>query len=183
MPSPDLANEAAIRVRPMTEADWPACALIYQAGIDTGNATFDPEPSDWATFSDRTVASCNLVAVVADEPPDSELVVGCTWGLPVSQREILSGVVEQSIYIHPDFARRGIGRILMDTLITSSEADGIWTLQAGIFPENEASLAIHEMYGFRTVGVRERYALMKFGPHEGKWRDVVLMERRSSKVG
>ncbi|MFZ1362646.1 MAG: N-acetyltransferase family protein [Candidatus Nanopelagicales bacterium] len=167
----------------MSEADWPACVSIYQAGIDTGNATFDPAPSDWATFSDRTVASCNLVAVIDDESTKSELVVGCTWGLPVSQREILRGVVEESIYIDPDFARQGVGRTLMDALIVSSESDGIWTLQAGIFPENEASVAIHEMYGFRTVGVRERYALMKFGPFEGQWRDVVLMERRSKVVG
>lgn len=178
MPSPEFANEATVRVRPMTEADWPSCALIYQAGIDTGNATFDPSPSDWATFDDRTVSSCNLVAVVDDESSGSDKIVGCTWGLPVSQREVLRGVIEESVYVHPDYSRLGIGRLLLRELIANTEADGIWTLQAGIFPENEASLLLHEALGFRTVGIRERYALMEFGPYEGQWRDVVLLERR-----
>lgn len=191
MASTATISPADISVRPMTEADWPACAEIYQAGIDTGNATFDPAPSDWVTFTNRTVASANLVAVInvqAEVEIDGlsgvgQVIIGCTWGLPVSQRELLRGVVEESIYIHPDYSRMGIGRVLMDALIESTEADGIWTLQAGIFPENEASLAIHEMFGFRTVGVRQRYALMQFGPHKGEWRDVVLMERRSNVVG
>lgn len=191
MSSHQSITQADIRVRPMLESDWPACAAIYQAGIDTGNATFDPAPSDWATFAGRTVASANLVAVVDIEAEVQapgltgvgEFIIGCTWGLPVSQRELLRGIVEESIYIHPDYSRMGVGRVLMDALIESTEADGIWTLQAGIFPENEASLAIHEMFGFRTVGVRQRYALMQFGPHEGEWRDVVLMERRSDVVG
>ena len=162
----------------MAEADWPACAAIYQAGIDTGNATFDPTPTDWATFAGRTVASANLVAVVAgaSQSPKAEstesdatdateeLIVGCTWGLAVSQRELLRGIVEESVYIHPDYARQGVAKALMSALIESTEADRIWTLQAGIFPENEASLALHDNFGFRTVGVRERYALMEFGP-------------------
>lgn len=180
MSTPRL-TPADVHVRPMTETDWPACAEIYQAGIDTGNATFDPAPSDWDTFAERTVASANLVATCAVN--GDEIVIGCTWGLPVSQRELLRGIVEESIYIHPDYSRLGVGRTLMAGLIESTEADGIWTLQAGIFPENEASLTLHEIFGFRTVGVRERYALMHFGPYAGQWRDVVLLERRSKVLG
>ncbi|MGW0658365.1 N-acetyltransferase family protein [Streptodolium elevatio] len=142
---------------------------IYQAGIDTGHATFETCAPDWAAFNTSKLADHRHVALDADGT-----VLGWAAASAVSERCVYTGVVEHSVYVSPDAHTRGIGRALLDALVTSTEAAGIWTLQSGIFPENTASLALHRAAGFRTVGVRERV-----GRHNDTWRDVVLIERRS----
>jgi L-amino acid N-acyltransferase YncA len=162
-----------VRVRPMVLADARAVLAIYQAGIDTGNATFEAAAPDWVEFDRGHLAEHRLVAV----SPTGE-IVGWAALSPVSDRCVYAGVVEHSVYVHPASRGRGVGGLLLRALIESTEAAGIWTLQSGIFPENEASLALHERAGFRVVGRRER-----LGRHGGRWRDVLLLERRSSRVG
>ena len=160
-------------VRNMTEREWPQVRAIYAAGIAGGDATFELEPPDWDEFDDRHLPAHRFVAC----SPEGQ-VLG--WGAvsPTSSRAVYSGVVEVSVYVDPGATGRGVGRALLGALIESTEAAGIWTLNAGIFPENLASLALHERLGFRRVGVRER-----IGRHHGRWRDVVLLERRSARIG
>jgi phosphinothricin acetyltransferase len=156
-------------IRPMTAADAGAVLAIYQTGLDTGEASFEHTAPDWATFDAGRLAAHRLVAV---DPAD--IVAGWVAVTPVSARAVYAGVVEHSIYVDPAARGRGIGGALLRALIASTEAGGIWTIQSGIFPENAASLALHHSCGFRTVGVRERIA------RQGdRWRDVVLLERRS----
>jgi L-amino acid N-acyltransferase YncA len=145
---------------------------IYQAGIDEGNATFETTAPDWARFTDTRMPGHRFVALDADGA-----VLGWTACVPVSDRCVYAGVVEHSVYVHPDHRGRRIGRRLLDALIASTEDAGIWTIQSGIFPENTASIALHEAAGFRVVGTRQR-----LGQHHGVWRDVALVERRSSKI-
>jgi phosphinothricin acetyltransferase len=145
---------------------------IYRLGIATGHATFETEPPTWAAFDGTRLAGHRFVAV----DPDGR-VLGWVACSPVSDRCVYAGVVEHSVYVHPDAGGRGIGRVLMEALIAATEAAGIWTIQSGVFPENTASLALHRACGFRTVGTRER-----LGRHHGVWRDVVLLERRSPAI-
>ena len=165
-------------VRRLEGADWPAVAGIYAAGIATGHATFESQPPTWETFETTRLVDHRLVAV-----DDAGQVLGWAAVSAVSDRCAYAGVVELGIYVHPDGRGRGIGRRLVDALVTSTEQAGIWTIQAGIFPENTASLALHAGAGFRVVGTRERLGRMTHGPLAGQWRDVVLMERRSPSVG
>ena len=157
----------------MTADDWPAVKDIYAAGIAGGNATFETEPPDWAAFDDSRLAGHRLVAT-----SDAGSVVGWVAVSAVSVRPVYAGVVEHSVYVDPAAGGRGVGRALLEALITSTEAAGIWTIQSGVFPENAASLALHARCGFRVVGIRERV-----GRHFGTWRDVVLLERRSPTIG
>jgi phosphinothricin acetyltransferase len=157
-----------IQVRAMVAADAAAVLAIYQAGLDGGQASFETRAPDWATFDKGRLPDHRFVATVAGE------VRGWVAVVPVSTRPVYAGVVEHSVYVDPAAAGRGIGRRLLDALIASTEAAGIWTIQSGIFPENDASLALHAGAGFRVVGTRERVAR-----HYGRWRDVVLLERRS----
>jgi phosphinothricin acetyltransferase len=159
-------------VRDMTDADWPQVRTIYAAGIETGDATFDVEPPDFAGFDARHLSAHRLVACA-----DDCRVLGWAAVSPTSSRTVYAGVVEVSVYVDPDATGRGVGRLLLAALIESTEAAGIWTLTAGIFPENAASLALHERLGFRRLGVRER-----IGRQHGRWRDVALLERRSPTV-
>jgi L-amino acid N-acyltransferase YncA len=145
---------------------------IYQAGIAEGDATFETRAPSWEEFDAARRPDHRFVALRADT------VVGWVAVSPVSRREVYAGVVEHSVYVDPAARGLGIARLLMTTLITSTEAAGIWTIQSGIFPENTASLALHEAVGFRTVGRRER-----LGQHQGRWRDVLLLERRSTSAG
>ncbi|GAA4606151.1 phosphinothricin acetyltransferase [Actinoplanes octamycinicus] len=145
---------------------------IYRLGIATGNATFETEPPTWDRFTTTRLAEHRFVALGTDRT-----VLGWTACGAVSDRCVYSGVVEHSVYVHPAHGGHGIGRALLDALITSTEKAGIWTIQSGIFPENAASLALHAACGFRTVGTRERV-----GRHHGVWRDVVLVERRSPTI-
>jgi L-amino acid N-acyltransferase YncA len=161
----------------MTAAHWPAVEAIYALGIAEGNATFESGPPDWARFSSTRIMEHSAVAL------DGDSVVGWVAITPVSSRPVYAGVVEHSVYVHPDSAGRGIGRALVQRLIETTEGAGIWTIQSSIFPENAASLRLHDALGFRRVGHRERVALMTYGPHAGRWRDTILVERRSGRVG
>jgi L-amino acid N-acyltransferase YncA len=146
---------------------------IYQLGIDGGDATFETAAPSWAVFDASHLQEHRFVAV-----DDAGRVTGWVAVIPVSDRCAYSGVVEHSVYVHPADRGQGIGAVLLAALVASSEAAGIWTIQSGIFPENTASLALHDRAGFRRVGVRER-----LGRHQGRWRDVVLVERRSPPPG
>lgn len=157
----------------MTAAHAAAVLAIYQAGIDGGEATFETRAPDWERFDADHLPEHRFVAVGEDAS-----VLGWVAASPTSGRCVYSGVVEHSVYVAAAARGRGIGRALLTALIESTEAAGIWTIQAGIFPENLASLALHAQVGFREVGRRER-----LGHRYGRWRDVVLVERRSPAIG
>jgi phosphinothricin acetyltransferase len=161
-------------IRPMTAADWDAVEAIYRDGIATGDATFEREPPAWDRFDEMRLDVGRLVAV---SPLDE--VLGWVAASPVSARDVYRGVVEHSVYVAPRATGRGVGRRLLDALIAATEEAGIWTIQSSVFPENIPSLALHERAGFRRVGIRERIAVMPSGPRAGRWRDTVLIERRS----
>ncbi len=163
----------SVQLRAMTAADWPAVEAIYRAGIADGHATFETEPPTWEAFDAGKLDACRLVAV------DGETVLGWAAVSPVSARPVYAGVVEHSVYVATAARGRGVGRALLDRLYQDSEAAGIWTIQASIFPENTASLTLHERAGFRVIGRRERIALMTYGPLAGTWRDTLLIERRA----
>ena len=158
-------------IRPMTAADWPAVREIYEAGIATGNATFETAAPSWETWDGSHIDGHRLVAV------ENETVTGWAALSAVSDRCAYTGVAENSIYIHPAHHGRGIGEELLQALLDSAEGAGIWTVQTGIFPENEASVALHVRCGFRIIGTRER-----IGKLDGHWRDTLLLERRSTSV-
>ncbi|WP_328299281.1 GNAT family N-acetyltransferase [Streptomyces sp. NBC_00435] len=145
---------------------------IYQAGIDEGNATFETEAPNWDVFDAAKLPEHRFAAFGTDGN-----LLGWVAASKVSDRCAYAGVVEHSVYVHPDARGRGVARALLDALIASTEAAGIWTIQSGIFPENTASLALHQRAGFRVIGTRAR-----IGRHRGVWRDVVLLERRSPKI-
>lgn len=158
----------------LTAEDWPAAARIYEAGIAAGNATFEPHAPPWQEWTRRRA---DYPAVVARDAGGE--VLGWAALTPVSPRAVYRGVGAVSIYVAPAHTRRGVGRALLEALAASSEQAGFWTMEAGIFPENTASVALHEACGFRFVGVRERIGQMP----DGRWRDVLLYERRSTTVG
>ena len=166
-----LTLGAAVRIEAMTGDHADAVLAIYQAGIDEGDATFETRTPDWAAFTAARLPAHRFVATTAGQ------VAGWVAASPVSGRCVYAGVIEHSVYVHPAARGQGAGRRLLDTLIASTEAAGIWTIQSGIFPENTASLALHQAAGFRVVGTRER-----IGRHHGRWRDVILIERRSPAV-
>ena len=160
-----------MRIEAMTSEDWPEVRDIYLAGMATGNATFETDAPEWEAWDAKHMPEHRLVA------RDGDQVLGWAALSPVSDRCVYAGVAENAIYIAPEARGRGLGRALLSALIDSAEAAGVWTIQTGIFPENEASLRLHELCGFRIVGVRERV-----GKHFGRWRDVVFVERRSPKI-
>jgi L-amino acid N-acyltransferase YncA len=149
-----------------------AVLKIYQAGIDSGDATFETETPAWERFRAGHIEGLELVAV------EGRKVMGWAAAGRVSDRCVYAGVAEHSVYVDPSRRGRGVGKALLDALIHAAEDKGIWTLQSGIFPENTASLALHDRCGFRVVGVRQRV-----GCHFGRWRDVVMVERRSPTIG
>jgi phosphinothricin acetyltransferase len=157
-----------LEIRDLAPGDWPRVKAIYEAGIATRNATFAVEAPSWEAWDADHEAAPRLVAGVGTEVVAwavlSKVSSGCAYG----------GVMEVSIYVDPEFAGRGVGSRLMAALVEASEAAGIWTLEAWIFPENAASMALHERHGFRVVGRRER-----LGQMDERWRDVMLLERRS----
>jgi L-amino acid N-acyltransferase YncA len=155
----------------MTTADWPAVERIYAEGIATGDATFETAPPSWEEFDSGRLREHRLVAVEDGE------VVGWAALSPTSSRACYAGVVEHSVYVAASARGRGIGRALLEALVTSADAAGLWTIQTSVFPENEASLALHERVGFRVVGRRERIAQL-----DGVWRDTILLERRSASI-
>lgn len=161
-----------ITIDTMQDADWPTVALILREGIATGDARFENTVPSWEEFDRSHLDHCRRVARSGDE-----VVAWFVLGA-VSPRKVYAGVAEVSIYVRASARGQGVGRPLLEAGVSASEEAGIWTLQAGIFPENTASLALHQQCGFRTVGIRER-----MGQMAGRWRDVVLMERRSKVVG
>lgn len=162
------------QVRRMTPEDWPAVERILAAGIAGGEATFETETPSWERFDTGKVAEARLVA----EDPGGA-VVGWVAASPVSTRDAYRGVIEHSVYVDPDSRGRRIGRLLLDAFLTAADAAGYWTVQSSVFPENVASLRLHESAGFRVIGRRERIARSLLGPHAGQWRDTILIERRS----
>ena len=162
----------------MQESDWPAVKAIYQQGIDTGQATFaSAPPESWQSWMKGRINTCSLVA------RQNSHITGWAALSPVSDRCVYAGVAEVSVYVAADQRGQGLGSMLLSALIERSEHHNIWTLQAGIFPENRASLDLHEKYGFHTVGQREKLGRMDYGPLRGQWRNVLLLERRSMIVG
>lgn len=165
----------AVRIEPMTTDDWPAVHRIYAEGIATGDATLEREAPDWDHFDRSHRRDCRLVARLQRRG----LPVGWVALTAYSARRVYRGVAWESVYVAADTRGRGVGRALLEALVPASEAAGFWTLLAGIMVENAASLALHERCGFERVGVMR--AMGRDGA--GRWRDVVLMERRSDRVG
>jgi len=175
----DAAAPARVTVSPMLAADWPEVRAVHAEGIATGHATFETEPPpSWSAFDAGRSAAHRLTARSAEGA-----LLGWAAVSPVSARPVCAGVVEHSVYVAAAARGRGVGRLLLAELIASTEAAGLWTLQASVFPENTASLALHEAAGFRVVGVRRRVARSSAGPLAGTWRDTVLVERRSTVAG
>ena len=165
-------GDKKLQIRTMEEADWPAVRAIYLDGIATGHATFETDAPSWEAWDATHFPAPRLVAGPA------ERVVGWAALSRVSARKVYAGVAEVSVYVANGNRGFGIGRALLLKLIADSEANGIWTLQANIFPENTASIALHKSCGFREVGRRER-----IGKLTGVWRDTTLLERRSKLAG
>ncbi|GAA1533007.1 GNAT family N-acetyltransferase [Dactylosporangium maewongense] len=159
----------------MTAGDAATVLAIYQAGMDAGNASFEDTAPTWEAFDAGKLAGHRLVAV---DPGDT--VLGWVAVSRVSARQVYAGVVEHSVYVDPAAQGRGVGRALLDALVVSTEAAGIWTIQSGVFPENTASRALHRAAGFREVGIRERVG--RHASQGNRWRDVVFIERRSQHV-
>lgn len=165
-----------VAIRAMERRDADQVLTIYQQGIDTGNASFDTTAPTWQEFDAAKLDRHRFVAIGPTAEPGSD-VLGWIAASRVSDRCCYAGVVEHSVYIASRARGRGIGAALLAAFIASTEADGIWTIQAGVFPENTPSLRLHAKAGFRTVGIRQRLGRM-----HGRWRDVVLLERRSPVV-
>lgn len=161
-----------ILFRNMKKEDWNSVAGIYKQGIETGNATFQKDIPTWDNWNCGHLITCRIVADV------DNIIVGWAALTPVSGRWVYAGVAEVSVYVSNQYKGEKIGTRLLEKLISESEKEGFWTLQAGIFPENIASLRIHENLGFRKVGFRE-----KIGKMDGIWRDTILLERRSKIIG
>jgi phosphinothricin acetyltransferase len=161
-----------MEIRSMSPADWQQVRRIYLEGLATGQATFETEAPSWETWDAHHLPFARLVACA------SGVVKGWAALSPISARAVYGGVAEVSVYVAQDSRREGVGRALLERLIELSEESDIWTLQASIFPENEASMWLHKSCGFRAVGIRERIARL-----HGLWRDTVLLERRSKAVG
>jgi L-amino acid N-acyltransferase YncA len=156
-----------IEIRAMTAGDWPEVEGIYAEGIATGNATFETAPPSYEEFDASRLREHRLVAV------EDRRIVGWAALSPTSSRECYAGVAEHSVYVAAPMRGRGVGRKLMDALLASADASGVWTIQTNVFPENSATVALHERVGFRVVGRRERIAQL-----DGVWRDTLLLERR-----
>jgi phosphinothricin acetyltransferase len=165
-------------IRPMTVADWPEVEAIYAAGIAGGEATFETATPDWQEFDAGKITDVRLVATGG-----SGQVAGWAAASRVSARDAYRGVIEHSVYVDPVAQGQGIGRLLLEAFVSAAEDAGYWTIQSSIFPENTASLRLHEGAGFRVVGTRHRIARSRRGPRTGQWRDTVLVERRSTGNG
>ncbi|QEH92165.1 N-acetyltransferase [Dermacoccus abyssi] len=173
-----------VQIVPMRPEHWPQVAAIYSEGIATGHATFEAEPPSWEQFDADKARVHRWVAVDEARHANGEnAVLGWAAASPVSDRCAYAGVVEHSVYVASTAGGRGIGLTLLNHLTSVAESAGIWTVQSGIFPENEASLRLHERAGFRTVGVRRGVGRMTYGPAAGRWRDVVFVEWRSAIAG
>ncbi|MDP5200289.1 GNAT family N-acetyltransferase [Flavobacterium sp. DG2-3] len=161
-----------MEIRKLSPQDWDQVKLIYQKGIDTGNATFQNSAPSWEEWDNLHLESCRIIL------QDDNIIIGWAALSPVSSRCVYAGVAEVSVYVDSSHSGKGIGLTLLNELVRQSEEEeGIWTLQAGIFPENKASLRIHQKAGFRILGIRE-----KIGKQNGIWRNTAFLERRSSVI-
>ncbi len=167
----------SINIRAMTESDWSSVAEVYREGIETGHATFETSVPTWERWDEAHVDSCRFVAELDGD------VVGWAGLSVVSDRCVYGGVGEVSVYVGSSGRGKGVGTLLLSSLVEASEKAGFWSLQAGMFPENGGSIALHAKCGFRQVGRRERIGKMDLGPMKGKGRDVLLFERRSAAIG
>lgn len=158
-----------MKIRPLQKKDWPSVRRIYQEGIETGFATFETKVPDWETWNAKFLPTCRLVL------EHENIILGWAVLSPASKRHVYRGVVEVTIYRDLKSTQKGIGSVLMSALIECSEKENFWTLQSSIFTENKPSLRLHEKFGFRVIGKRERIA-----QRNGKWKDTIFMERRSS---
>ena len=172
-----IASSPPLEIRPMTTSHGAEVLRIYQEGIDAGHATFESQAPSWLAFDAKYRPECRLVALA------STRLLGWAAISSISPRKVYEGVAEVSVYVSEAAQGRGVDSALLDAVIACSEAAGIWTLQAGIFPENRASLALHERHGFRAYGTREKIGRMPLGPMAGQWRDVIRLERRSQLAG
>jgi phosphinothricin acetyltransferase len=161
-----------IEIKPLEPLHWNEVRRIYEEGLKTGNATFQTSAPEWDEWDKTHIQTGRLVAI------ENENILGWAALTPVSGRCVYGGVAEISVYVSENARGKGVGKELLKSLIENSEANGFWTLQAGIFPENVASLKIHEATGFRIIGKRE-----KIGQMNGHWRDTILLERRSQTIG
>ncbi|MDA9178277.1 GNAT family N-acetyltransferase [Amylibacter sp.] len=161
-----------MKIRDFRKSDFPTVKSIYQQGIDTGNATFQLKAKEWDEWNKYFLNSCRIVAEL------NGVVIGWAALSAVSKRFVYSGVAEVSLYVSSEHSGKGKGYLLLSELINKSEQEGIWTLQAGVFPENQASINIHLKNDFKKLGIRE-----KLGKMNGLWRDILLMERRSKVIG
>jgi L-amino acid N-acyltransferase YncA len=166
-----IVAATALQVDELTAGDWPAVSAIYADGIATRNATFETAVPSWDEWERAHMSNYRLVGRVDDE------IVGWAALSRVSDRQCYSGVAEDSVYVRNGHHGQGVGHALLSALVSRAEAAGVWTIQAGVFPENLPSLKLHVACGFRVVGVRER-----IGQLDGAWRDVVLLERRSKEI-
>jgi phosphinothricin acetyltransferase len=164
-------DTGVVTIKRLEPEHWPGAAAVYAVGIATGNATFETEVPSWEAWDSSHLTEHRLVALRDGE------VVGWAAVSPVSDRCVYGGVVENSVYVAEAARGQGVGQSLLEELIASTEAAGIWTIQTGIFPENEASIRLHERVGFEVVGRRKR-----LGKLNSEWRDVLLLERRSERV-
>jgi phosphinothricin acetyltransferase len=167
-------GEGSAIIRPMAPGDAGQVLAIYQAGLDGGQASFETRAPQWADFDTARLPGHRHVAADAM----TGRVLGWVAVSATSSRQVYAGVVEHSVYVDPGQQGRGVGSALLGALIASTEAAGIWTIQSSVFPENGASFRLHERAGFRVVGTRERVAR-----HHGRWRDTIMLERRSRLVG
>ncbi len=163
---------AAIEILPLTSEMWNDVERIYLEGIATKNATFETQAPNWESWDTTHRKDCRITASIDGR------IVGWAALSPISRRRVYAGVAEISIYVDAAYRHQGVGSALMTAMIEQSEAAGIWTLQAGIFPENTASIELHKKHGFRILGIREKIGMM-----DGRWRDIAFLERRSKKVG
>ena len=166
-----------IGIDAMRPDDWEEVRAIYLEGIATGHATFESQAPEWGKWDSSHVAAPRLVV-----RKNGRIAAWASLSR-ISARQVYAGVAEVSVYVGANFRGQGIGSSLLGSLIQASEEGGFWTLQAGIFPENVASIELHKKHGFRVLGVREKVGKMSFGELKGIWRDVVLMERRSKVTG
>jgi L-amino acid N-acyltransferase YncA len=167
-----------MKITAMNASRWEDVKRIYQQGIDTGHATFEEyPPKTWEVWSAKFLSNLQLICL------DEDTLLGWAAISRVSSRQVYKGVGEVSLYIDPDHQGRGIGKDLLYEIVSLSENNGFWTLQAGIFPENIISLELHQCFGFRVVGTRKKVGKMTYGPMAGEWRDVLFLERRSEIIG
>ncbi|HVN48640.1 MAG TPA: GNAT family N-acetyltransferase [Bacteroidota bacterium] len=162
---------AAIEILPLQKECWREVERIYLEGIATKNATFETQAPSWEAWDVAHRSDCRIVAKIDNR------IVGWAALSPVSRRSVYAGVAEISIYVDKECRHQGVGSALMKAMIEQSEAGGVWTLQAGIFPENIASIELHKKHGFRILGIREKIGMM-----DGCWRDLAFLERRSKQV-